>query len=75
MICKGWAEGLENPDMPARKLYWIRPGYLAALLLGVRHAVERRGDDYNGPLVEEALQLCRAAVEANEAHTRRIVEG
>lgn len=73
MICKAWAEGLANPDATARKLYWIRPGYLAALMLGVRHAVERRGDDYNGPLVEECRTLCDAAIAANEAHTRRIV--
>jgi len=75
IICKAWAEGLDNPDATARNLYWIRPGYLSALLLGVRHAVERRGDDYNGPIVEEARQLCAAAIAANEAHTRRIVEG
>lgn len=75
MICKGWAEGLDNPDKPIREIYWIRPGYRDALFLGVRHAIERRGDDYSGPIVEEARELCRAAVAANEAHTRRIVEG
>lgn len=75
MICAGWLEGLEKPDTPARKIYHVRPGYLTALMLGVRHAVERRGDDYNGPLVEECAELCRAAVAANEAHTRRIIEG
>lgn len=74
LCCKAWAEGLDDPDIPARKLYWIRPGYREALLLGVRHAVERRGDDYNGPLVEECRKLCDAAIAANEAHTRRIVE-
>lgn len=73
-ICaKAWAEGLDNPGIPARKIYWIRPGYRDALLLGVRHAIERRGDDYNGPLVEECRTLCDAAIAANEAHTRRIM--
>lgn len=75
MIVKGWAEGLGNPDMPARKLCIIRAGYLTALLLGVRHAVEQRGTDYTGPMVEEARALCDAAIAANEAHTRRVVEG
>jgi hypothetical protein len=75
MICKAWAEGLDNPEAPASKLYWIRPGYRNALFLGVRHAIERRGDDYNGPLVEECRALCTAAVAANEAHSCRIVEG
>lgn len=75
MICKGWLEGLENPDAPARSLYWIRRGYRDALFLGVRHAIERRGDEYTGPMVERAAALCREAVAANEAHTRRIVKG
>lgn len=75
MICKAWAEGAANPDKPARNLYWIRPGYLAAFMLGVRHAVEQAGTDYNGPMVAEALRLCEAAIAANDAHTRRIVEG
>lgn len=75
MICKAWAEGAANPDKPARNLYWIRPGYLAAFMLGVRHAVEQAGTDYSGPMVAEALRLCEAAIAANDAHTRRIVEG
>lgn len=75
MICKAWLEGLEAPETPASKLYHIRPGYRDALFLGVRHAIEHRGDDYTGPMVEAAAELCRAAVAANEAHTRRIVEG
>ena len=74
MIVKGWAEGLDNPDKPARDIFWIRPGYLSAFLLGVRHAVERAGDDYNGPMVAEARDLCQAAIAANEAHTARILE-
>lgn len=75
MICKAWLEGLENPDRPARALFFVRAGYLSAFLLGVRHAIERAGTDYNGPMVTEAAELCRAAVAANDAHTRRIVEG
>lgn len=74
MICKAWFEGLENPDRPAREFHWIRPGYLKAFLLGVRHACERAGTEYNGPQVEEARQLCPAAIAANDAHTRRFVE-
>ena len=73
MICKAWAEGLDNPDRPARELFWIRPGYLGALLLGVRHKVERAGDSYTGPKVAEARELCGAAIAANEAHTARIL--
>lgn len=72
MICKQWLEGLESPDQPARSFYYIRPGALMARLLGVGHAVERAGTDYCGPIVEEARELCRAAVAANDAHTRRI---
>lgn len=75
MICKAWLEGLENPDKPAREFYWIRPGYLKAFMLGIRHAVERAGTEYNGPMVEEARQLCGPAIAANDAHTARIVEG
>lgn len=72
-ICKAWAEGAANPDRTARNLYWIRPGYLAAFLLGVRHAVEQAGTHHNGPKVAEALRFCEAAIAANDAHTRRIV--
>lgn len=74
MICKAWAEGLDNPDKPARELFWVRRGYRDAFLLGVRHAVERASTDYNGPQVAKARALCNAAIDANEAHTRRIVE-
>jgi len=35
-----------------------------AYLLGVRHAVERSGHDYNGPMFADALQLCEPALEA-----------
>lgn len=73
MICKAWAEGLDNPEKAARDLYWIRPGYLSAMLLGVRHAIERRGDDYTGPHVEAARALCVDAIAANESHTARIL--
>lgn len=72
IIVKQWAEGLDNPDRPANKLFWVRPSCLMAFMLGVRHAVERRGDEYNGPLVEECRKLCEAAMTANDAHTRRI---
>lgn len=75
MICKGWLEGMEAPDKPASEIFWIRPGYLQALFLGVRHSVERKGTDHCGPMVDEAAGLCRAAIAANDAHTRRIVEG
>lgn len=75
MICKAWLEGLEGADKAARDLYWIRQGYLTAFLLGVRHHVEREGSEYCGPMVEKCREACRAAVAANEAHTRRIVEG
>ena len=74
IICKQWLAGLESPETPARSIYYIRPGALRAFLLGVGHAVERAGTDYNGPMVEEARELCRAAVAANDAHTARILE-
>jgi hypothetical protein len=44
-------------------------------MLGVRHAVEQQGTDYNGPAAMEAAGLCREAVAAIDAHSRRIVEG
>jgi hypothetical protein len=75
IICKQWLEGLENPETPARHIYYVRPGALQAFLLGVGHAVERLGHHYNGPMVETARELCRAVVEADKAHSRRIVEG
>lgn len=73
MICKQWLEGLENPDIAVRKIYWIREGALMAFLLGVRHAVERADTEYNGPMVERARELCHAAIAANESHTARIL--
>lgn len=73
MICTGWARGFDNPDVPARALYHIRPGYLLALLLGVRHADERAGDTYTGPMVASARRMCDAAMSASDAHTRRLV--
>jgi hypothetical protein len=74
LCCEAWAEGLDNPDKPAREMYWIRAGYRNALFLGVRHAIERRGDDYNGALVEHCRELCESAITANDANTRRIVQ-
>ncbi len=75
MICKAWADGLDNPDKPARQLFHIRAGYLRGFMLGVRHRCERADTEYNGPMVAEARDLCTAAIAANDAHTRRIVEG
>ena len=69
MACKAWFEGFGNPDKPARDLYWIRPGYLSAMLLGVRHAVERA----DHPGIGHAMEACPAAIAANDAHTQRIV--
>jgi hypothetical protein len=73
MACSAWARGLDSPDARAREFYMVRPGYLRAMLLGVRHAVERAGDDYTGPMVAEARTLCCAAVVASNSHTRRLV--
>ncbi len=75
MVCKAWSEGVANPEQPASKFYFVRPGYLAAMLLGVRHAVERKENAYTGPKVAAALALCVDAIAANDAHTNRIVEG
>ncbi len=72
IICAQWLDGLENPDQRARSFYFIRPGALMARLLGVGHAVERAGTDYCGPIVDEARELCRAAIAANDSHTQRI---
>lgn len=74
MIAKAWLDGFSDPHCPASKLYLTRPGYLAAFMLGARHAVERAGDNYTGPLVAEAAERCAAAVAANDAHTARILE-
>jgi len=74
MVCAAWAKGLDRPDVAARELYYVRPGYLAAQLLGVRHAVERQDGAYTGPKVAAARALCVDAITANDAHTNRIVE-
>lgn len=74
MIVKAWLDGLRDPHRPASALFWVRPGYLAAFMLGARHAIERAGDSYTGPLVAEAAERCAAAVAANDAHTARILE-
>jgi len=74
MICNSWAHGFDNPDVPARNLYYIRPGALIARLLGVRHAVERANHHYNGPMVREARTLCEAALAADRAHSQRIAD-
>ena len=75
MVCAAWAKGLDHPEVTARDLYFVRPGFLAAQLLGVRHAVERQADAYTGPKVAAARALCVDAIAANDAHTSRIVEG
>ena len=72
MVIKAWFEGVSSPDKPLSKCYWIRPGYLGALMLGVSHAIERLPDDYTGPKVRDAIALAPAAIEANNAHTTRI---
>ncbi|WP_374139440.1 hypothetical protein [Sphingomonas sp.] len=73
MVAKAWLEGATNPDKPARDLYWIRAGYLKALMLGVRHQVERGDCEYTASYVADAKAACPAAIAANDAHTRRIV--
>lgn len=76
MVVKAWHEGATNPDTPARAIYYVRPGYQRAFMLGVRHAVERlAGAEYTAAMMREALELAPAAIDANDAHTRRIVEG
>ena len=61
-IVEAWHKGASNPDTPVRDVFLMRPGYLMAYLLGVRHAVERADHDYNGPMFAEALQLCAPAL-------------
>ena len=63
-VVEAWHKGASSPDMPVRDMYHMRPGYLRAFLLGVRHADERAGHDYNGPMYQRAIDLCPAALEA-----------
>lgn len=72
MVVKAWEEGLSNPQQPASSLYFVRPGYLQAFMLGVSHALHREQDAYTGPMVAEARTLSRAATVAQEAHTARV---
>jgi len=74
MVCAAWSRGASNADVAAREIFHLRPGYLAALMLGVSHAVERAANDYTGPKVSAARALCVDAAAANDAHTARIVE-
>ena len=71
MACKAWHEGFTNPDRPLREVYWIRPGYMSAMMLGVRHAHERADHSH----IPDAVTLCPAAIAANDAHTSRLVDG
>lgn len=72
MVVKAWHEGASNPDRPIRDIVSIdRAGYLGALMLGARHAVERADSDYTGPLFRKALELCPAAIAAHEAVRER----
>jgi len=69
---KAWLKGATAPDKPASDLYFIREGYLKALLLGVRHKVERAESDYTGPLFQDALAAARLGAQAYfEANTAR----
>ena len=68
---EAWHKGATNPDMPVRDMFHMRPGYLRAFLLGVRHRVERADHDYNGPMFNEALCLCPAALEAFRTVSKR----
>jgi hypothetical protein len=68
---RAWNAGASNPDVAVRHAYHMRPGYLMAYMLGVRHAVERADHDYNGPMFREALAAAAASNDANEAMNRR----
>ncbi len=59
MVLKAWREGLDSTDKPLRNVYWIRSGYMGALILGVRHAIERMNSDYTRANVIEARVLER----------------
>ena len=72
IVCKAWLEGLNNPDMSARQIYWIRPSYMRAFMLGVCHAIERRNDAYTGPMVEDCAKLCEPLADISRAHSKRI---
>lgn len=71
-ILSAWLKGANDPEQPLRSIYWIRAGYLAGMLLGVRHQIERADTDYNGELVEEVRELAKQAADAQDAHTYRI---
>jgi hypothetical protein len=74
MVLKAWQEGLSSADKPLRDVYWIRSGYMGALILGVRHAVERMNSDYTRAKVIEARDLATQAIEAHEAAFARVLE-
>lgn len=70
---RAWHLGAVDPDKPVRDMFYFRPGYLRAYLLGVRHAVERADSEYNGPLFRQALGLCPAAIEAQKIAINRSI--
>ena len=63
---KAWVRGATQPDKPASDLYFIREGYLKALLLGVRHKVERADSEYSGSIFNDALAAAREGMAAYE---------
>ena len=68
---EAWHMGASDVNKPVRDMYHMRPGYLAAYLLGVRHAVERADSDYTGPLFRDALAACPAAMDAYKSAAAR----
>jgi hypothetical protein len=70
-VLSAWLKGAADPEQPLSSVYWVRAGFLAAMLLGVRHQIERAGTEYNGALVAELHKLAKAAADAQEARTLR----
>lgn len=64
---EAWHKGASDVNTPVREMYHMRPGYLAAYLLGVRHAVERA----DRPLFRDALDACPAAMDAYNSAAAR----
>jgi hypothetical protein len=68
---EAWHKGASNPDARVRDMYHMRPGYLRAYLLGVRHAIDRADHDYNGPMFRRAMEACPAALAAFDDAAKR----
>ncbi len=71
---EAWHKGATSPNLPVSDIYMMRPGYLRAFLLGVRHKIERSEHSYNGPMFSQALDLCPDAIAAFETAAMKWID-